>query len=108
MEIIDGDSDSEVSARLMKHPTLIGRSVIQVRLKSNVKPALRSSSVIDPEKESDLHMLAMVRIIKLAEYQNGTFGDTHDPGECGKAAARAFKELMAKLAEQQSHRTLFE
>ncbi len=100
MEIFDGDSDSVVSVRLVSHPTLIGEKVVQLRLKSNVKPKVHSSSVIDPKKESNVHLLAIAHVVKLAEYQNGAFGDTHDPGECGKAAARAFKELMRMLGEK--------
>lgn len=100
MEIINGDGGTRVEARLVDHPKIIGRKLIQIRVASSMKPGLKSSQVVDPQSEENVHLRVMAHAENLAEYQNETFGDSHDPRGCALAAKRAFYELMQKLREK--------
>ena len=57
---------------------------------------LISQHAVKP-KDGNIHVRVMMTAGSLAEYQNKTYRDTHDPDEVAKAAGEAFNELMGRL-----------
>lgn len=67
-------------------------------LRSAVKPTILSLDALhrdDPDREKRIQTIGGA----LAEYQNETYGDSHQPSEIAKLATEAFGKLMTEIEQ---------
>ncbi len=70
----------------------------RVRLFSDMFPFMKRVSFQDvPETADRLELRIEVAGGALAEHQNATLGDRHDPSHCARAALELFRELRAAV-----------
>jgi len=70
---------------------------VKVELYSDIKPRAISNHILDLDRFSSFQECS--RAVEaaggaLAEHQNVTLGDNHDPSNCAEAAVELFKELI--------------
>lgn len=73
---------------------------VRVSLRSDVRPEVITRSEIDMDKyTNEKEFLRVVGIAgaAIAESQDETYGDKHDPIECAKVAVEAASELLHNL-----------
>lgn len=73
-------------------------------LRSRIKTNILSQ---DSFHRDDEHREKRIQAIggALAEYQNETYGDMHNPGEMAKLATEAFEKLMSELERKMGSHT---
>ena len=88
-------TESLVTVDLFKRPN--ETFFMRVSLRSNVRPIIISRHEVDLDRYTgEREFLKMVLLDggALAEHQDQTLGDSHDPAECAKAAVRAATEIL--------------